>query len=311
MRAHVPAAEVGRSGPACADPRARSRPERRRRGIDHDGSLRRRGLARRARTRRSRSSGPRSRASCRAWSVRSLILAVGWLVSRSVELAARRGLRLVGLDRAATRIGIDDWLTGTGIGMTLSEGIARLLFWLLMLTFLLSAVETLGLAVGDGDHRPPDRIHPEPDRRGPDLRARAAAGPLPRRRRRLAAAAAGVGGVAGSASWCRDARRGLVAVIAIQQLGIETSVLVAPLTALVAALGFTAGLAFALGARPSSRTSWPATSCASRCRATSSSRWGDVAASCSASARPTRCCATATSSWSIPNAQLLNQVVVR
>ena len=43
---------------------------------------------------------------------------------------------------------------------------------------------------------------------------------------------------------------GLVAVIAIEQLGISTSVLVGPLTALLAAAGFAAGLAFALGAYP-------------------------------------------------------------
>jgi small-conductance mechanosensitive channel len=42
----------------------------------------------------------------------------------------------------------------------------------------------------------------------------------------------------------------LVAVIAVQQLGVSTDVLVAPLTALLATAGFAAGLAFARGAHP-------------------------------------------------------------
>jgi hypothetical protein len=43
---------------------------------------------------------------------------------------------------------------------------------------------------------------------------------------------------------------GLVAVVALEQLGVTTSVLVGPITAVLAAAGFAAGLAFALGAHP-------------------------------------------------------------
>ena len=74
-----------------------------------------------------------------------VILLLGWLISRSVELAAGRALRTFGLDRAATRLRLADVLDRAGIQMALSEVVAKLLFWLLMLTFLLSSVETLGL----------------------------------------------------------------------------------------------------------------------------------------------------------------------
>jgi hypothetical protein len=39
-------------------------------------------------------------------------------------------------------------------------------------------------------------------------------------------------------------------IIATEQLGVSTSVLIVPLTAVLAALSFTSGLGFALGARP-------------------------------------------------------------
>jgi small-conductance mechanosensitive channel len=239
-----------------------------------------------------------------------LILALGWLVSRSVEVAARRALRTLGLDRAAARLHLAEWLEGTGVAMTLSEGIARLLFWLLMLTFVLSSVETLGLdSVTDTIDR---LIAFIPNLIGAGLivvlgllLARFLGGAIG-----SAAAAAGVGG----------ARLGfvvqalvvvLVAVIAVQQLGIETGVLVAPLTALLAAASFAAGLSFALGARPIIthilaghflRQSLPRDAFVEV-----SGRRGVVQ----------RIGATDTllrngdESWSIPNAQLIEQVVNR
>ena len=178
------------------------------------------------------------------------ILAVGWLLSRSVELAAGRLLRALGVDRAAARLGVGDVLERTGLSLTVSGLVARLLFWLLMLTFLLSSVETLGLEAVTGTI---DRLIAFiPNLIGAGLIA--LLGLL---------LARFVGGVAGStvaaAGFAGAARVGLVVqalvavlvvVIAIEQLGLDTQVLVAPLTALLAAAGFAAGLAFALGARP-------------------------------------------------------------
>jgi hypothetical protein len=74
-----------------------------------------------------------------------VILAVGWLVSRVVAALAGRLLRRLGLDRAAARLRFSAILEHAGIGMPPSEITARLVFWMLMLTFVLSAVDTLGL----------------------------------------------------------------------------------------------------------------------------------------------------------------------
>lgn len=179
-----------------------------------------------------------------------VLLAIGWILSHAVELAARRLLRALGVDRASARLGIGAVLERTGLAISVSELVARLLFWLLMLTFVLSSVETLGLESVTGTI---DRLIAFiPNLIGAGLIA--LLGLL---------FARFVGGVAGSsiaaAGFGGAARVGLavqalvallVLVIAIEQLGLDTRVLVAPLTALLAAAGFSAGLAFALGARP-------------------------------------------------------------
>lgn len=179
-----------------------------------------------------------------------VILAVGWLLSRSLELAASRLLRTVGIDRAAMRIGLSDIFERTGLTMSASELMARLLFWLLMLTFVLSSVETLGLEAVTSTIDRVIAFIPNVIGAGLILLlgllfARFVGG--------LAGstvAAAGFGGAARAGLVVQALTAVLVAVISIEQLGLDTQVLVVPLTALLAAAGFSAGLAFALGARP-------------------------------------------------------------
>lgn len=179
-----------------------------------------------------------------------LILAAGWLVSRLVELAAARGLRALGLDRVATRVHIAEVLDRAGVRLAASEVLAKLLFWLLMLTFVLSSVETLGLSAVTATL---DRLVAYiPSLVGAALVlllgllvARFTASVVS-----SAAAAAGLPSAPRLGFLAQLAVAGLVVVLAVEQLGVATQVLVAPLTAAVAAAGLSAGLAFALGARP-------------------------------------------------------------
>jgi hypothetical protein len=179
-----------------------------------------------------------------------LIVVVGWLLARSLQLATARVLGAAGLDRAAARLRVSDLLARAGIQAGFSELVARLLFWLLLLTFLLSAVETLGLTAVTATL---DRVVAYiPNVIGAALVA--VLGLL------LARFTGGlVGSAAAAAGFPSAFRLGqlvqglgavLVAVVAAEQLGVSTEVLVWPLTAAVAAAGFSAGLAFALGARP-------------------------------------------------------------
>jgi hypothetical protein len=179
-----------------------------------------------------------------------LILLLGWLLSRSLELAAGRALRGFGLDRAATRLRVAEVLERAGIRMALSEVVARLLFWLLMLTFVLSSVETLGLTAVTATI---DRLIAYI----PNLIGAALIVLLGLLGARLigsvvssAAAAAGLPGAPRVGFLAQILMGGIVLVVAVEQMGVATDVLVAPLTALLAAAGLSAGLAFALGAHP-------------------------------------------------------------
>jgi hypothetical protein len=179
-----------------------------------------------------------------------LLLLFGWILGRVLRSAASRLLRGVGVDRAAVRLQISATLEQAGVHVSVSELVGRLLFWLVMLVFLLSAVETLGLTALSTTI---DRlIGYLPNLVGGVLiflvglllarfGATAAAS---------AAAAAGIASARRLGVLVQAVLTSLVAMVAVEQLGIEITILIGPLTAVLAAAGLAAGLAFALGARP-------------------------------------------------------------
>ena len=73
------------------------------------------------------------------------ILAVGYVVSKVVSVVVRRLLSAIGFDRLADKIGIAEQLRRMNIARLASGIFARIVFWILMLAFLLSASESLGL----------------------------------------------------------------------------------------------------------------------------------------------------------------------
>ncbi len=179
-----------------------------------------------------------------------LIFALGWLVSSGLEMVAGRGLRALGLDRAAARLKIADLLDRAGLNLSFSEIVARLLFWLVMLTFLLSAVETLGLkAVTTTIDRLiafiPNVIGAALIGLGGLVLGRFVATLVS-----SGAAAAGLLSAPRLGFMAQIAVVGLMLAIAAEQLGIAVEVFVLPLTVMVGAAGLAVGLAFALGARP-------------------------------------------------------------
>jgi len=179
-----------------------------------------------------------------------VIIGVGWLVSRVVAAVAERLLRQLGLDRAAARLGLSQTLREGGLASDPSRIVARLVFWVLMLTFLLSAVETLGLSA----------VTLTIDRLIGFLPNVIAAGMifvlgllLARLVRNLVssgAAAAALGQAARLGSLAHGTVVLVASVVSLEQLGVETGVIVMVLTAGVGAIGVTVGVAFALGARP-------------------------------------------------------------
>jgi small-conductance mechanosensitive channel len=176
-----------------------------------------------------------------------LILFLGWALSRLVEVAAQRIFRTLGIDRLAFRYRLSE---RAGLRRAPSEALARVVFWLLMVTFLLASAQALGLpAVATTMERLAAYL--------PNLIGAALIAFLGLLMVRLlgsvtssAAAAAGVPGAPRLGFLVRLLTAGLVTILTVEQLGIATAILVWPLTVVLAAAGFAAGLAFALGARP-------------------------------------------------------------
>ena len=176
-----------------------------------------------------------------------VILGVGWLTAKVVELITSRSLRQIGLDRASARIGIADTLGEAQLEMPLSEIVGRLVFWVLMLTFVLSAADTLGLtAVTTTIDRLiaylPNVIAATLILVLGLLLARFVKGAT-----HSAAAAANLPGSRLAAA----AQAGVVLIVgavALEQLGIDTSLVMTLLAGVVAGLGVMLGISLALGA---------------------------------------------------------------
>lgn len=76
-----------------------------------------------------------------------VILLVGWAVARVLRAAVGRGLRLVRLPDIAERAGIEDFLRKGGITRSVTDLLAVLVYWLVILVVLLTAVNALRLEV--------------------------------------------------------------------------------------------------------------------------------------------------------------------
>jgi hypothetical protein len=179
-----------------------------------------------------------------------LLLLVGWGLSRGVEWAAARLLHTVGLDRAARRLRLAELLERGGLHRPPSQLLARLVFWLLLLTFVLSAVETLEVKTITATVERLIAFVPNLVAAGlvavlgmllARFLGRATSG---------AASAAGLPGAQRLGFLIQIGTAGVALVLAVEQLGVATEVLIAPLTVLMGTAGLAAALAFALGARP-------------------------------------------------------------
>ncbi|MDH3222154.1 MAG: hypothetical protein OEO23_00450 [Gemmatimonadota bacterium] len=178
------------------------------------------------------------------------LLVVGWAVSRIGEAAVGRTLRRVGLDATVARLRLSEVMERGGIATPPSRMVGRLLFWIIMMTFVVSAADALGL---DGATSAIDRLIAFLPRLLVAALILFVGLVLARVARSLVSSVAVAGGV-GPSERLGDAVRALimflVALLALEQLGIETTILVTLMTVVVASVTLTLGFAFALGARP-------------------------------------------------------------
>lgn len=178
---------------------------------------------------------------------------VGWLVARLVQFVLTRVFRRLGIDRVADKAGVSGFLEDTGLHRSASRNLARLMYWLVLLVFVLAAAESLGLA-------------------GVAQTLEAVLGYLPNV---LAAALIlllggliarlvgdAVGGLAGRTGLATSGAIGQVvryvlltfsAILAVDQLQIETELLVNVVVLLVAASALALAIAVGFGSREIAR----------------------------------------------------------
>jgi small-conductance mechanosensitive channel len=74
-----------------------------------------------------------------------LLLIVGYLVAKSLGLVVSKLLAKLGLDRITESSGIASAVQSTGLDATASAIFGKVVYWLIFMTFMISAADTLGL----------------------------------------------------------------------------------------------------------------------------------------------------------------------
>jgi hypothetical protein len=182
-----------------------------------------------------------------------IILIVGYLISRLVRWIVRVVLRQIRFDQLADRTGIANALDALGVSITLSEVIAQVVFFFLLLSFATSAVGLMGLAAVADLLQSVLRFIP---------RAISAAiiiifGSMLARvlGATITAVAENVNITYGKAlgKIIEYAVLAFAIVLAISTLGVDTTILTSSLTIIIASTGLAIALTFALGAREAAR----------------------------------------------------------
>ncbi|MBA1262148.1 mechanosensitive ion channel family protein [Stutzerimonas sp. NM35] len=75
-----------------------------------------------------------------------LVVAIGFLVAKLLDALLSKGLAKIGLDRLVAGTGTTKLLGRAGIRASVSTLIGRVVYWFVLLIFLVSAAESLGLA---------------------------------------------------------------------------------------------------------------------------------------------------------------------
>lgn len=182
-----------------------------------------------------------------------LLLLAGWIFARLVQTLLSGLLRRLGLDRLAERAGASDLLQRSGLSPSAADVLARLVFWLILLVFLLAATESLGLQgvvttlSGLIDYLP-------------NVFAAALILLFGGLLAKLVGDAAGAlaersgleaGGTIGQL--VRYALLVFVAILSLQQLGVETTLLTTTTLALIGAAALALAVSFGFGSRDLAR----------------------------------------------------------
>lgn len=74
-----------------------------------------------------------------------VVLITGYFIAKAIGFLLGGVLKRVGFDRLSDKVGVAATLQRSGIALSSAEIVGRLGFWIIMLTFLVTATESLGL----------------------------------------------------------------------------------------------------------------------------------------------------------------------
>jgi hypothetical protein len=182
-----------------------------------------------------------------------IILIVGYLISILIRWIVRTVLEQVRFNQLGDRVGITDALSSLGVRVPLSEIIAQVVFFFLLLSFATSAVSLMGLAAVATLLQNVLAFIPRAVSAAiiiifGSMLARFLGGTI-------TAVADSVNVTYGKAlgKIVEYAILAFVIVLAISTLGVDTTILTTSLTIIIAAAGLSLALTFAFGAREAAR----------------------------------------------------------
>lgn len=74
-----------------------------------------------------------------------VILVIGYFIGKAIDFLLSKGLNKAGFNKLSDKVGVSDALKRASVKLKSSDIVGKLAFWLIMLTFLVTATETLGL----------------------------------------------------------------------------------------------------------------------------------------------------------------------
>jgi small-conductance mechanosensitive channel len=182
-----------------------------------------------------------------------IVLLIGWLLAWLAQRVARRVLARLGFDRLAERAGATDAFARAGITKSPSRLVGRVIYWLLLLTFLMIAVESLGLTTAATALRALVAYLPRVVGAAIVLVGGALIGQFLGKGTQALAVGSGVEFHAALGRAVQYIALAMAAILAVDQLGLNTTLLNNVLGNLLTVAGAALALAFALGSREAVR----------------------------------------------------------
>lgn len=178
-----------------------------------------------------------------------IILIIGWLIAKIIEELLVRSLKLIRLDTLSEKSGTSNFLAKGGIKYTLSELIGALVYWIVLLIVIITALNALQWTVAAELLNTVVGYIPNIIVAIFILVLGMFVSTLLGTVIRTAASNAGIT----QAKLLGQITQAVViifaAVIALQQLKIQTTILLSVINIIVAAIGLALGLAFGLGCK--------------------------------------------------------------